>query len=100
MTQELRRMDDERMATLETTVKLWMEETKEYRNITIADRRALCQKVDKILDKFENLPCKERIGNWQILTKRGEDNWFHIKTIWTFLGAILIVVIGEWLIKR
>jgi hypothetical protein len=47
--------EDDRVsiARLETQVSTWMDTTNEY-------RVNLCNKIDKIMTKFEDLPCKER----------------------------------------
>ena len=45
--------DEERMARLEEKVTFWMETTTEY-------RKALCAKIDHILEIIGELPCKER----------------------------------------
>jgi len=51
--EELRRMDDERMAKLETQVTMWMETTTEY-------RKSLCAKIDTIMAQIAKLPCESR----------------------------------------
>lgn len=86
MNERLRRMDDERIARLEERVSNWMEQTTEY-------RKALCAKLDKVMEKLDNLPCDLRHGRWESLNAQ-------IKWVWGLLCAMIIAVVGEWINKK
>ena len=77
-------MDDERIARLETKVELWMESTTSY-------RRDLCSKLDRVMNKLEELPCRERIEGTKSI--RTEIGWLQ-KIIWTVCCIGLPSIIG------
>lgn len=63
-------MDDERIARLEERVTNWMETTTEY-------RKSLCDKLDVINRKIDNMPCakghdvsvdKQLTGLWWLVS--------------------------------
>lgn len=63
----------------------WMATTNEY-------RKALCTKMDTILDKVSKLPCDKRSGFYENVTRQ-------MAFIWGVLILIVAAIIGEW-IKR
>lgn len=72
-----------RMAVLTERVEGWMSTTTDY-------RKALCTKVDSIIDKVSALPCKER--------KAFYDNAsIQLKLLWSILVLMLGAIIVEWL---
>lgn len=76
---ELSHMNDERIASLETKVNLWMESTTEY-------RKALCSKLDRVLERLDNLPCD-----------RGEEHArqtdCQLKSLWGIVSFVTISLI-------
>lgn len=75
MNEELRRMDDERIARLEERVNNWMETTTQY-------RKALCAKLDVILERMNALPCRERAV--VVESVKSDVRWLQ-KVVWTIM---------------
>ena len=84
MNERLRRMDDERMAALETKVNLWMESTTDY-------RKALCGKLDKVLDKLSALPCEARCERSKFVDIQLKSLWGIVAfvTLWLLSFSVL-----------
>ena len=66
------------IARLEEKVTHWMETTTEY-------RVSLCNKIDKLFQKFESLPCKERSEIYKGLAVREKLIWGAIGVVATLL---------------
>ena len=60
-------------------LKVWQDQTTEYRKL-------LCGKIDHILDKLANLPCRERGGWYQSMGKQ-------IGFMWVALTAMVIPMV-------
>lgn len=78
---EERRRDDVEIRVLKERVENWMSTTTEY-------RKALCEKIDRIGQKFESLPCKER-GEMYKSAK------FAAKLIWGAVGITFGILIAH-----
>lgn len=67
--------EDERLARLEERVSNWMDTTTSY-------RKALCSKLDVILDRLNNLPCPARVEIVKAL--RNDVSWLQ-RIVWTIM---------------
>jgi len=67
------------VAVLTSIVKIWIDGTEEYRKRQV-------EKFDRIFNKLELLPCKERSGNTT-----------QIKILWGFVSAIILAIVVEWI---
>ena len=68
--------------------RIFMAETVIYRKEQASKMEWLGNKIDKMLDKFELLPCKER-GGWYISMGR------QMGFMWLVLSIILVVIVGS-----
>lgn len=73
----------ERLSVLENEVKNWIENTESYRKQKDECSRMLFSKIEKIMEKVADLPCKER-------NNRYDSIGASIKTIWT----VIVILIG------
>jgi len=76
-----RRNGDKKIAVLEERLANFMDTTTEF-------REELNTKLDKILDKLSILPCKERIGLFDGMTKQ-------VNFMWLVLSILLISLIAS-----
>ena len=67
------------VAVLTSIVKIWIDGTEEYRKRQV-------EKLDRIFNKLELLPCKDRSGNTT-----------QIKILWGFVSAIILAIVVEWI---
>jgi KaiC/GvpD/RAD55 family RecA-like ATPase len=67
---------------LKARVDDWMVTTDDYRKI-------LCNKIDKIVEKLEVLPCRERKTFYDSISTQ-------MRTLWVFVTAIVLLIIAEW----
>lgn len=72
--------EDDRIliAKLEERVENWMSSTNEY-------RLSLCHKIDKIMDKLAELPCKERSEIYKGIALREKLIWAAIGVTFTIM---------------
>jgi hypothetical protein len=66
---------------------------KEWQKTTVEYRKQSCEKLDKIFERLDTLPCKERAGWYQSLSRQ-------VSLLWVFISGIIIAVILEWIRKR
>ena len=62
-------------------LEAWQEMTTDY-------RKALCEKIENILLRMDNLPCKERAAWYQSMGRQ-------IGFMWVVLGIILSAIVGS-----
>ena len=69
-----------------TDFRVFMAETVIYRKDQSSRMDRMVAKIDKIFDRLENLPCKERA-------------WIpvNIYALWGFIGAIILAVVNTWI---
>lgn len=77
-----RRQDDVRIEVLTERVENWMKTTTEY-------RLSLCQKLDKINDRLDKLPCPQRI-------EQTKNVHMQLNALWVIVSAIFLGIISEW----
>ena len=80
---EERRKDDIEIRVLRERVENWMSSTTEY-------RKALCDKMDKINEKMNLLPCRERVEHTNSIK-------LQLKAIWVIISAGILGIIAEWI---
>jgi len=80
--EERRRNEDTRIEVLTERVENWMKTTTEY-------RLSLCNKLDKITDRLDKLPCPQRI-------EQTKGIHTQLKALWILVSATLLGIIGEW----
>jgi hypothetical protein len=68
--------------------QIFMAETVVYRKEQKERMDRLSVKIDKVFDKLDLLPCKER-----------SYMPTQINAIWGFIGAIIIAIIVQWIRK-
>ena len=83
---EERRKDDVEIRVLKERVENWMETTTEY-------RKALCAKIDIVVEKVNNLPCRERFENTKGIK-------LQLKALWALTGGMLLAVLADWIKLR
>lgn len=66
--------DENKIEVLEERVTNWMESTTEY-------RKELCRKIDNILQRLSDLPCKERKAWYESMEKQVTYMWIVITVI-------------------
>lgn len=74
-----------KLAVLTEKVEQWMDTTNSY-------RKALCDKLDVVNEKLNDLPCKER----RVLSNNIE---MQIKALWGFVVMIITAIVYEWIRK-
>jgi hypothetical protein len=72
----------------ELDFRVFMAETVVYRKEQKERMDRMSVKVDRIFDKLDELPCRERA----YLSDQ-------VRAIWVFIGAIVLAVIGAWIKK-
>ena len=80
--EEIKRMEIE-FAKFTAMVNEWMSSTTEY-------RKNLCFKIDELVKRFNDLPCRERKNVYIELQKQ-------LSMIWVFLSAIVVVIVVEFI---
>jgi hypothetical protein len=58
----------------------WKKESKEW-------RIRFCEKIDKIIDKLDKLPCDERKGFYQSINRQ-------VTFMWVILGSYILALVG------
>jgi hypothetical protein len=75
MTAELRRMDDERIAILETRVDQILVNQEEYKKEANDWRGRFCKKLDFLISKMSSFPCESRLAESKAMNK--EIGWLQ-----------------------
>lgn len=86
-------MPTDDLQVLETKLAVFTEKVSNWMDTTTEYRKQLCHKVDAINDKLALLPCAERKGWYQSMSRQ-------IKFLWMITGAAVVGVIIEWAKKR
>ena len=87
---ENRRQDDTKIEVLTERVENWMESTTEYRKSLCSKITETNSKIDKMTDKMNNLPCRERIEGTKSIK-------LQLKALWILVSATLLGIISEWI---
>jgi hypothetical protein len=81
--------DEKDIAVLQERVDNWMKTTEGY-------REQLCEKIDRIdkkmnniFDKLSQLPCDKRIGWYESIAGQ-------VRVLWIFITAIIMVIVGGY----
>ena len=75
-----------RLAVLTEKVENWMKTTNDY-------RKSLCDKLDSMTIKLNDLPCKERRIMYQSVG-------LQIKMLWGFITLIVTAIVVDWVKGR
>jgi hypothetical protein len=75
-------LEDIEIKVLTERVNRWMETTTDY-------RISLCQRLDKIQDQLNNLPCDVRCEETKNIKQQ-------ILALWACTGGMMIAIISEW----
>lgn len=79
---EDRRSSDVQIEVLTERVENWMKTTTDY-------RLSLCQKLDRLQDRLDKLPCDVRCEETKSIK-------LQIKALWVIVTASLMGIISEW----
>ena len=82
--------DSVAMAEVKKDLQHWRENTIEYRNTLDGKIVSICRKIDKIFDKLDLLPCKERGEIYKGLALREKLLWSAIGVI----GGLIFLHLG------
>lgn len=91
--QHNRRSYDHAVAVLEERVSNWMASTTEYRKSLCAKLDVVLKNQESICSRLDKLPCDMRKPMWDSIN-------VQIKAIWCFIGAIVLIIVGEWIKGR
>jgi hypothetical protein len=80
--------DKEKLIGQITDFRVFMAETVIYRKDQSSRMDRMAAKMDKIFERLEGLPCKERAYIP-----------IHVNAIWGFIGAIVLILISGYIKK-
>ena len=79
----------ERLSVLEERVSQWIQSTEDYRRQKDECSRLLFSKIDMLVNKMSDLPCRERAGTYSSI--KGQ-----LAAIWMFVVAGMGLVIKHF----
>ena len=90
-------MSGDEVAQLKTQIAVMTERMDTFMTDTTGYRKSLCRKLDEMNARLINLPCginHEKHKQYEEGIKANEN---HIKALWGFIGAIVMVLITKYI---